>query len=83
MSILDTLLGRPPSLDEAEEELGQPGAEEAVDLPLHVARCGKRWKLSYRLSQTNNAQLTQLRLILLVIFVYLVATNPNFLKVFG
>lgn len=67
MSILDVILGKSISLDEAEEELGRPDKAEETDLALHVTRCAKRWALSYRASRNNSAQLAQVRLMLAVI----------------
>lgn len=66
MGILDVLLARPVSLDDAEEALGRPEKEEEDNLALHVSRCAKRWAMSYRASKHNSAQLGQIRLLLLI-----------------
>lgn len=76
MSILDVLLGRPISLDEAEEALGRPEKEEATDLSLHVSRCAKRWALSYRASRSNSAQLSQIRFFLILVGLLMVLNWP-------
>jgi hypothetical protein len=66
MNILDVILARPISLDEAEEALGRPDPEEEKDLRLHVSRCSKRWAMSYRMSKYNAVLLGQLRLLLIL-----------------
>lgn len=83
MDILDVVLGRVPSLDEAEEELGRPEEAEAHDLPLHVSRCAKRWALSYRLSRGNSNQLSQMRLLVIILIIAVALTNPKVLSLLG
>jgi hypothetical protein len=80
MNLVDVFLGRAPSLEEAEEELGKPEMAEATDLKLHTERCAKRWLFSYRASKANSAQLAQLRLILLVMGITMLLTQPPIAK---
>lgn len=75
MSVLDVLLGRAPELDMAEEDLGKPVEAEATDLALHVERCAQRWAMSYRASKANHAQLSQIKLLLLIFAVFLMAKS--------
>jgi hypothetical protein len=81
MNIFDALLGRSITMDEAEEELGKPEVAEEHDLPLHVQRCAKRWALSYRASKNNSAQLSQIRIILILMILYGLATTPHWEKI--
>lgn len=76
MSVVDVLLGRSAPLDQAEEELGRPIKAEETDLVLHVTRCAERWKLSYRASKANNAQLGQIRLFLIIVTVIAACNSP-------
>lgn len=76
MNLIDVIVGRASSIDDAEEELGKPDDMEAKDLPLHVYRCGKRWALSYRLSRNNSAQLAQIRVLLAIAGVIGVVDSP-------
>lgn len=76
MSLVDVILGRSPTLDEAEEALGRPLEAEELDLSLHVQRCAQRWAMSYRASKSNSVQLAQIRLILLVVAVVAAAYSP-------
>lgn len=80
MNIVDIILGRAPSLEEAEEELGKPEMAEADNLALHVERCAKRWAMSYRASKENSAQLAQLRMLILLAALVLVITQPPIAK---
>jgi hypothetical protein len=80
MNLVDMILGRAPSLEEAEEELGRPDMAEAEDLKLHVGRCAKRWAMSYRASKENSAQLAQLRLIALLVAIVMMITQPPIAK---
>ncbi|WP_298800079.1 hypothetical protein [uncultured Devosia sp.] len=73
MTFIDVFLGRPPALDQAEEDLGKPVEAEANDLALHVERCAQRWAMSYRASRQNHAQLAQIRAIMLIVAVALLA----------
>lgn len=81
MNIIDAFLGRAPSIDEAEEELGRPDTIEMLDLKVHVERCAKRWIMSYRASKHNSTQLTQIRIILLMMILYGVLTSPHWEKI--
>ena len=81
MDLLDVLFARPISLDEAEEALGRPEAEEEDDLALHVSRCAKRWAMSYRASKHNSAQIAQLRLLLVIGIAAMVILSPPVQKI--
>lgn len=80
MGLLDVVMGKAVSVDDAEEALGRPDQAEAHDLALHVDRCGKRWALSYRASRNNSAQLAQIRLILALLAGYLILNSPPLQK---
>ncbi len=67
MSLLDVVLGRELSVDNAEETLGKPDDVEAHDLAYHVQRCAARWVMSYRLSRANNYQIAQVRFLVVVV----------------
>lgn len=75
MSFLDVLFGTAPELDQAEEDLGKPVEAEATNLALHVERCAQRWAMSYRASKANHSQLSQIRLILGGVAVFMVAKS--------
>lgn len=80
MTLIDVFMGKAPALEAAEEDLGRPEEAEAIDLNLHVERCAKRWLYSYRASKANCAQLAQLRLILLVMAIAEILTQPPVAK---
>lgn len=81
MTLMDVILGKSITLDEAEEELGRPDKAEETDLPLHVGRCAKRWAMSYRASKNNAAQLAQIRAVLIGTLAVLAFYSPPAQKI--
>lgn len=75
MNFWGVLVGRETTLDDAEENLGKPDEAEADDLRYHVSRCAMRWILSYRMSRSNNTQIAQVRLILILAIALEVTTS--------
>jgi hypothetical protein len=85
MNLLDVILGKEPSLNDAEESLGKPDHMEADNLSYHVEKCATRWVLSYRMSRTNNAQIAQVRLFVVALLVLEAARTAgltDWLKIF-
>lgn len=83
MIILDVLLGREPKLDDAEENLGKPDEQEAKDLKYHVSRCALRWIMSYRMSRSNNVQIAQTRMLLIIAIMVEVLTSAPAMRVWA